>query len=160
MTSQNVTLSLKPAYQDFTKLILSLSNEQFLSSMNGWTPRDVVAHLIGWNSLMIESSLSILAGKSPSYYDDVQNNYSNINSGFTAKHSSQSKQELLAEIQSSMEKLEAFIYRLPAKELAANHGVVHYSGSPATVTKIINSLAGDYQYHTHQIIEWLNDSKT
>jgi hypothetical protein len=157
MTSQNVTLSLKHAYQDFTKLILSLSNERFLSSMNGWTPRDVVAHLIGWNSLMIESSLSILAGKSPSYYDDVQNDYSNINSGFTAEYSSQSKQELLAEIQSSMEKLEAFIYTLPAEELIADHGVVHYSGSPATVAKIINSLAGDYQYHTHQIIEWLNE---
>jgi hypothetical protein len=156
MPSQNVTLSLKHAYQDFTTLILSLSDEQFLSSMNSWSPRDVVAHLIGWNSLMIESSLSILAGKSPSYYDDVRNDYSNINSGFTAKHSSQSKQELLAELQSSMENFEAFIYTLPAKELAADHGVAHYSGSPATVTKIINSLSGDYQHHTHQIIEWLN----
>jgi hypothetical protein len=144
------------AYQDFTKLILSLSDEQFLSSINGWSPRDVVAHLIGWNSLMIEASLSILAGKPPSYYDDARNDYSSINSGFTAKHSSQSKQELLAELKSSLEKFEAFIYTLPAEELAADHGVIHYSGNPATVTRIINSLAGDYRYHIHQIMEWLN----
>ena len=156
MTSQNATFSLKHAYQEFTKLILSLYNEQFLSSMNGWTPRDVVAHLIGWNSLMIESALSILAGKPPSYYDDARNDYSNINSGFTAQYSSQSKQELLAELQFSMEKLEAFIHTLPTEELVADHGIVHYSGSPATVTRIINSLTGDYQYHTHQIIESLN----
>jgi len=156
MTSQNATFSLKHAYQEFTKLILSLYNEQFLSSMNGWTPRDVVAHLIGWNGLMIESALSILAGKPPSYYDDARNDYSNINSGFTAQYSSQSKQELLAELQFSMEKLEAFIHTLPTEELVADHGVVHYSGSPATVTRIINSLTGDYQYHTHQIIESLN----
>ena len=156
MTSQNVTFSLNHAYQEFKKLILSLSNEQFLSSMNAWTPRDVVAHLIGWNGLMIESALSILAGKPPSYYDDARNDYSNINSGFTAQYSSQSKQELLAELQSSMEKLEAFIHSLPTEELVADHGVVHYSGSPATVTRIINSLTGDYQYHTHQIIESLN----
>lgn len=156
MTSQNVTFSLEDAYQDFTKLIHSLSNQQFLSSMDGWTPRDVVAHLIGWNGLMIEASISILAGKSPSYYDDARNDYSNINSGFTAQYSSQSKGELLAELGSSMEKLEAYIQALPTEELVADHGVLHHSGSPATVTKIINSLTGDYQYHTHQIIEWLN----
>ena len=156
MPSHNVLLSLKHAYQNFTKLILSLSDDQFLSPMNGWTPRDVVAHLVGWNSLMVESSLSILAGKPPSYYDDARNDYSNINSGFTAKYSSESRQELLAELESSMEKFEAFIDSLPAEELTADHGVVHYSGSPASVTRIVNSLAGDYKYHTNQIMEWLN----
>src|SRR5574341_2482381 len=114
MTGQDVTFSLKGAHQEFTKLILSLSNEQFLSSMNGWTPRDVVAHLIGWNGLMIEASLSILAGESPSYYEDAPNDYSRINAGFTAKHSSRSKQRLLAELKSSMEGFQAFIHTLPA----------------------------------------------
>src|SRR5271157_1178059 len=159
MTSQDVTLSLKNAYQDFTKIILSLSDEQFLSSMDDWAPRDVVAHLIGWNGLMIDSSRSILAGKSPSYYDDSKNDYSNINAGFTKKFSSRPKQELLAQLKSSMENLEAFIFSLPDEELTADHGVVHYSGVPATVSKIINSLAGDYQYHADQISEWLKLAK-
>ena len=158
MPGQEVMFPLKNAYQDFAGVILSLSNEQFLSSMNGWSPRDVVAHLIGWNSLMVEASLSILAGKSPSYYDDTPNDYSNINSGFTKRYSSQSKQELLAELKSSMEGFEAFALALPDEELAAHHGVRHYSGSPATVSKIIASLASDYQYHTRQIREWLNKS--
>ncbi|MEW6239185.1 MAG: ClbS/DfsB family four-helix bundle protein [Chloroflexota bacterium] len=158
MPNQDAALSLKHAYQDFTELILSLSDEQFLSPMNGWAPRDVVAHLVGWNGLMIESSLSILAGKSPTYYEDARNDYRDINAGFTAKHSSRSKRELLAELESSMEKFEAFIHALPAEELTADHGVVHYSGDPATVGRIINSLAGDYQYHTRQIMEWLNQS--
>jgi hypothetical protein len=105
---------------------------------------------------MIESSLSILAGKSPSYYEDARNDYSHINAGYTAKRSSRSKQELLAELKSSMEKFEAFISSLPVEELTADHGVVHYGGSPATVTRIVNSLAGDYQYHTRQIMEWFN----
>ena len=158
MTSQDVTLSLKNAYQDFTKTILSLSDEQFLSPMDDWTPRDVVAHLVGWNSLMIDSSRSILAGKPPSYYDDSKNDYSNINSGFTKKFSSRSKQELLAQLKSSMENFEAFIFSLPDDELTADHGVVHYSGVPATIGKIINSLASDYQYHTNQILEWNEQS--
>ncbi|CAG1013348.1 hypothetical protein ANAEL_04676 [Anaerolineales bacterium] len=156
MTSQDVVLPLKSAYQDFAKLILSLSDEQFLSPMDDWSPRDVVAHLVGWNNFMIESSQSIFAGKPPSYYDDAPNDYSNINSGFVQKHSSRSKQELLVELESSMQKFESFISSLPAEELTASHGVLHYSGSPASVTRIINSLAGDYKHHTRQIVEWIN----
>jgi hypothetical protein len=149
---------LTQAYQHFSKLTDSLSKEQFLSPMNGWTPRDVVAHLIGWNSLMIEASLSILTGNPPSYYDDAANDYSNINASFTAKHSSQSKQELLAELQSSMENLEKFLDSLPSEELTADHGVMHHRGDPATIAKIIDSLAADYQDHSRQIEKWLNKS--
>jgi hypothetical protein len=156
MTGQSPALSLDHAVRDFTNLILSLSDQQFLSPMDGWAPRDVVAHLVGWNGLMIESSLSILAGSPPAYYADVQNNYSTINAGFTAQYSSRSKQALLAELVSSMEKFKAFIHSLPAEELAADHGVAHYGGSPATLAKIINSLAGDYQAHTRQISEWFH----
>jgi len=155
MTNQNVILPLKSAYQDFSSLIDSLSDEQFLSPMDDWSPRDAVAHLVGWNTLMVESSLSILAGKPPSYYDDAKNDYSNINSGFVQKHTSRSKQELLAELDSSMKKFEAFISSLPAGELTADHDVLHYSGSPASVARIVNSLAGDYKYHTRQITEWM-----
>jgi hypothetical protein len=156
MSNQEVTRSLKVAYQDFTELILSLPEEPFLSSMNGWAPRDVVAHLIGWNGLMIEASSSILAGLPPAYYADAPNDYSNINAGFTARYSSRSKQELLAQLKSSMEGLEAYILALPAVELAADHGVRHYRGGTATVGKVLESLAGDYRYHTNEIREWLN----
>jgi hypothetical protein len=137
-------------------VIHSLPEESFLSSMNGWEPRDVVAHLIGWNGLMIEASSSILTGQPPSYYEDAPNDYSNINAGFTAKFSSRSKQELLAELKSSLEGLEAYVLALPAGELTADHGVSHYRGGPATVSKILESLAGDYRYHTNEIREWLN----
>ena len=156
MSKENATFQLTQAHQYFSTLIDSLTNEQFLAPMNGWAPRDVVAHLIGWNSLMIAASLSLLAGNPPSYYDDAPNDYSNINASFTAKHSSQSKQELLAELQSSLEKLVKFIDSLPNEELTANHGVMHRSGDPATIAETIDSLADDYQDHARQIEEWLN----
>ena len=156
MPPKKVTFSLISAYEDFVGLILSLSSEQFLSSMDGWCPRDVIAHLIGWNNLMIEASRSILAGKPPAYYDDASNDYSNINSVFTTRYSSRSKQELLAELKSSMAGFETFVLALPDRELLANHGVSHHQGGPATVSKIITSLAGDYSYHAQQIREWQN----
>ncbi len=155
MPADMEALSLKQAFHDFTDLILSLSDKQFLSSLDGWSPRDVVAHLIGWNTLMIEASRSILAGTPPSYYQDAPNDFSHINAGFVAEYSSRSRRELLTQLESSMEKLEAFLSGLPAEELAADHGVIHHGGDPATVKRIIHSLTGDYRYHNHQIIEWL-----
>jgi hypothetical protein len=155
MSHQEAWQLLKNAYQDFVNIILSLSDEQFLNPLYEWTPRDIVAHLIGWNTLMIESSLSILEGKPPTYYDDTPFNYSHINAGYTAKFSSQLKADLLAQLKSSFEGFEAFIGGLPDEELEADHGVRHYSGVPATVGKIITSLAGDYEYHTQQIREWM-----
>jgi len=156
MSDQDPAPPLHQAYQALVKLIESLSNEQFLARMNGWAPRDVVAHLIGWNSLMIESSLSILAGNQPSYYDDAPNDYSNINARFTEEHASQSKEELLAELRSSAEKLEKFIDSLSIEERTANHGLMHHSGEPATIADIVDSLAEDYVSHTHEIEEWLH----
>ena len=114
-----------------------------------------MTHLIGWNGLMIEASESILAGKAPDYYEDAPNDYSTINAGFIAKYPSRSKEALLAELKSSLEKFEAFALALPPGELTEDHGVRHYSGSPATVKKIIASLAGDYKSHTDEITEWL-----
>ena len=157
MSRQKATSQLTHAYQHFSTLIDSLSSEQFLSPMNGWAPRDVVAHLIGWNGLMIDASLSILAGNPPSYYDDAPNDYSNINASFTAKHSMQSKLELLAELRLSMEKLETFIDGLPIEELTADHGVLDSRGDPATIAEIIDSLAGDYQDHSREIEDWLKN---
>lgn len=158
MSNLKATLPLVHAYQDFVEFIRSLSDEQFLAPMDGWAPRDVTAHLIGWNDFMIEVSRTILAGKTPSYYEDAPNDFSKINAGFTAKYSSRSKQELLEELKASIERLEAFLLGLPPEELENNHGIRHYHGGPATVGKIIVSLAGDYRHHTQQIKEWLNNS--
>lgn len=123
--------------------------------MNGWSPRDVLAHLIDWNRQMIEASATILQGETPAYYADAPNDYRNINAGFVTRHVSRSKTELLEELRSSMEDFERYIRSLNQSELTASHGVMHYSGRPATVAGIIASLTGDYQEHLRQINAWL-----
>lgn len=158
MPNQDVILPLKTSFHEFIELIELLSDQQFVSPMHGWSPKGVASHLAGWNRFMIEAALSILAGKTPVYYDDAPNNYSTINAGFMATYSSYSKGELLAELKSSMDSFETFVLGLPREELTASHGVHHHNGSPATVNKIIESLTSDYQDHTHQIKEWLNEN--
>jgi hypothetical protein len=155
--NKDVMSPLNNSFHEFTELIKSISDEQFVSPMHGWSPKGVASHLAGWNRLMIEAGLSILAGRTPDYYADAPNHYSTINAGFTTQYLSYSKAELLAELQSSMDSFEAFVLSLPGEELSANHGVHHYNGSPATVNKMIESLTSDYQDHTHELKEWLSE---
>ena len=147
--------SLQRAFQDFSNCILVLPEALFLSPMNGWSPRGVVAHLIGWNQQMIDASATILRGETPAYYADAPNDYRNINAGFVNRNASRSKAILLDELRSSMKDFEQYIDSLDKSELTASHGVVHYSGRPATVAGIIDSLTGDYREHLRQINAWL-----
>ncbi len=147
--------SLRSSYDDFVVCVLSIPEAGFLAPMNGWTPRDVVAHLIGWNRFMIQACESILSGESPAYYADAPNDYRNINAALVSHYTSRSRLQLLAELAASMTEFEAYLAGLPASERSADHGVTHYSGEPATVSKILRSLAGDYEHHTRQISTWL-----
>lgn len=151
--------SFELAYQNFCDCIISLPEALFLSPMNGWSPRDVLAHLIGWNRLMIEASAAILRGETPAYYADAPNDYGNINAGFVNQFASRSKAKLIEELRSSKEEFERYIMALDQSELTDSHEVLHYSGRPATVEGIINALAGDYQGHLNEINAWLRDSR-
>ena len=154
MRNQDALLPLQHAYHSFRALVLSISESDFLTPMDDWSPRDVVAHLVGWNWHMIEASTSILDGEIPSYYADAPNDYQHINAAFVERYASRSRSELLDELKASLKDFEAFILALPPGELTDSHGVLHYRDHPATVTGIINSLAGDYQHHIRQIREW------
>jgi hypothetical protein len=158
MNNHPALQTLRSDYQAFEALILSLSDGEFLAPGNGRSPRDVVAHLVGWNDHMIEASSSILAGKPPAYYADAPNGYKTINARFVAQHSSISKTQLLRHLGSSMDRFVAFLATLPPGELTADHGVKHYSGRPATVNGIVDSLSRDYREHTHQVSDWMRSA--
>jgi hypothetical protein len=147
--------TLTKAYQAFRQCIQSVPDNLFLSPINGWSARDVVAHLVGWNRNMIKAGREILRGAAPSYYPDAANDYKNINAAFVSQYSSRDKQAMLAELAASLTEFETFVHGLVPSEWTADHGVVHYSGGPATVARLIDSLAGDYQDHSREIQAWL-----
>jgi hypothetical protein len=155
MEHPNRMPSLRTAYDDFVASVLSIPEARFLASMDGWAPRDVVAHLIGWNRFMIQACASIRLGEPPAYYADAPNDYRNINAALVEHYASRSRLQLLAELAESMAGLEAYLAGLPASELASDWGVTHYTGEPASVGRIVRSLAGDYEHHTRQINAWL-----
>lgn len=44
----------------FERAVLDLDEPRFLVPNGSWTPRDIVAHLIGWNRLVIEGTVEEL----------------------------------------------------------------------------------------------------
>jgi hypothetical protein len=145
----------------FVALIRSLPEESFLWPIEqGWSPREVVAHLVGWNGLMLASCQDILQGRAPAYYADADNDYANINAGFVSRFASTGRETLLAELINSEQALVAFLKDLDSTEWHADHGVIHHSGGPATVARVLASLESDYRDHTRQIESWLKRAGT
>ena len=142
---------LDHAWQALEAAVRTLSEERFLAPLSGWSARDIVAHLIGWNRHMIEASGSILRGQTPAYYADASNGYRNLNAAHVVAHPSHSREELLRELESSLKEFREFVMALTPGGINDSHGVLHYSGRPATVGDIIRSLTQDYRDHAAEI---------
>lgn len=144
---------LEQARSALDAAVRDLPEERFLAPLRGWSARDIVAHLIGWNRHMIEASRSILSGETPAYYADAPHGYRNLNAAHAAAHGSISRDELLPELEASLLEFKTFVQSLPPAEIDDCHGVLHYNGRPATVGGIIRSLAQDYREHKAEIDE-------
>ncbi len=90
---------------DFVHCIQSLDDRLFSSKLKNWSPRDIIAHLIGWNELLVKGCTLIQNGVLPFYDIDPGDDYSKVNAEITEKISSTDKNELLAELAASAEKL-------------------------------------------------------
>ena len=156
MDSLNRLTSFEHAVEEFSDCIMQVPDGLFLSPTNGWTPRDVIAHLIAWNAEMLKVCMGIQRGETPAYYTDAPNDYSNWNARFVAEHDSHDKTTLLYELDDTKNELLYYLRSLAPEEWDADHGVIHYRGGPATISRTIESLAGDYRHHTKEILEWLD----
>ena len=63
MINQMLLEQLQRNVHSFIRTVRTLSTEQFLTKMNGWAPRDVTAHLIGWNRARLTVRMPFAAAK-------------------------------------------------------------------------------------------------
>ena len=123
------------AYANFVSLIRSLTPEQLLQPTGTWAPRDVVAHLIGWNYNIRMGCEDIRSGRIPFYHDDAPNDYRTVNAEFTALYTSTDGDTLLGQLQDASNELRQYFEGTSPADWARDFGPQHYGGGPATIDR-------------------------
>ncbi|HEY43551.1 MAG TPA: ClbS/DfsB family four-helix bundle protein [Anaerolineae bacterium] len=143
----------------FKNLVGGLPEPLFLKPIHEWSPRDVVAHLIGWNRHTIEGCMQILQGEEPFYFGDAENDFSHVNAESIQRYSSASKNELIGQMTESCRELKAYLLSVDPMHWEMDHGV-KYRNWVITISNTVDALRRDYDVHREQIEEWLSSSKS
>jgi hypothetical protein len=139
------------AYADFTFRVRSLTPDQLLRRDAGWAPRDVVAHLIGWNRTILLGCEDIRAGKPPFYHGDAVNDYRTFNAEFTARYDSNDGDALLRMLAEAGCDLREYFDGVSETDWARDFGSPHYRGGPATIDRCAESITREYEAHGKEI---------
>jgi len=150
---RQLMLDLEQAAAELTACVRSLPPQDFLASLGDWSPRDIVAHFIGWNRGILVGCAELREGVAPYYLQDGPNDYRTLNAGFIRRFSWRERETLLANLASSLTALTNFLTTVPEEEWEADSGVVHYRGGPATVSRCVESLMRDYRDHCQEILQ-------
>jgi hypothetical protein len=145
---------LDDAVGRFAGVVAGLPDPLFLTRMNGWTPRDVVAHLIGWNRMTVTGCEEILRGSPPAYLGDVDEGFRHVNAAFVREHDSRDRDRLLDEIRSSAAETAAYARSLPRASWEAS---VRFRRWTISVGDCVDGLRQDYVTHRERIGAWAAD---
>jgi hypothetical protein len=144
---------LSSAVQEFIKCVDSLPESLFLKKMDGWTPRDVTAHLIGWNLYTIKGCQQLKKGELPFYFNDPGDDFCKVNAISVKKYNSKDKKRLLAQLNDSAEKLRRYLITIDLNDWEADFGV-RYMDKTITIKNTVDALKSDFITHKKQIEKW------
>jgi hypothetical protein len=143
---------LEVAYQAFVGTVRGLSSQDLLRSLGEWTPRDILAHFIGWNRITLVGCAELREGVEPFYFRDGTNDYRVVNAGFLRRFPSHEPGELLSGMAATMQELASYLRAVPDAEWEADTRIVHYRNGPATPARCVDSLIRDYRKHRDEIL--------
>lgn len=139
------------AFDHFVQTVESLSARQFLTSLGDWTPRDVIAHLVGWNRNVLVGCQQIQSGLQPFYHVDGPNDYRALNAEIIARFNSTDRPALVRELTKGKDLLVSYLGGVDDHEWDKDFGVKHYRGGIATIGRALQTLTADYVNHAAEI---------
>jgi hypothetical protein len=154
---------LDQAVSNLKTCIQDLPESKFLQPINGqpingWTPRDVIAHLIGWNRHTITGCRQIKTGELPSYFSDAENDFSNVNAESLDLYAKTDQGLLLDELEDSSQALQNYLLFLDPDDWQTDFGV-RYRDSTITIENTVAALIKDYDDHREEIQTWVKIQK-
>jgi Mycothiol maleylpyruvate isomerase N-terminal domain len=154
MSREEDLQALQSAFETFTTCIAMLSAPLFLRPFTQWAPRDVVAHLIGWNHYTRTGCEQIRQGMLPFYFADADDDFRHINANSVQTYASPEKCALLEELRASFQELLHFLSTVPPEAWEADYAI-SYRGEPVTIANTVVVLSRDYLEHTKDIERWV-----
>lgn len=145
--------TFKAGMREFVRCVEELPEDLWLAKIVNWTPRDVVAHLIGWNVYVREGCDLLRAGRTPPYLDDREHDYRHVNAASVERYSALDRRTLLGKLEASFHDLEQYLAGLDAAAWDADTGV-HLGGRPVTIRNSIRAFGRDYNNHRQRIEQW------
>jgi hypothetical protein len=132
----------------------AIPSDAFLRVVTEWSPRDVVAHLIGWNVYTLDGCRDIQEGRNPFYLTDEAEDFKNVNAASTKRYASQEKSELLDQLTATADELLRYLDELEPAAWNRDYGVAGLSGRPSLISQHVAALAADYLGHAQEISSW------
>ena len=153
MTIEDQIDHVEHCVEAFAGSVAALDERLFLSKVSGWTPRDILAHLIGWNRHIVRGAKQILRGELPCYDVDPGPDYSKVNAALVRECGDADRSALLESLAASAVELTAFLRAIDPAEWDRDFGVRH-EGETLTVKSTVDDLIADYHHHRGQLEEF------
>ncbi len=103
MTREADLQVLQRAFETFTACVAVLSAPLFLRPCTPWAPRDVAAHLIGWNYYTRTGCEQIRQGTLPFYFADAGEDFRHVNANSVQTYASPEKRALIEALTASFQ---------------------------------------------------------
>jgi hypothetical protein len=153
MTIEEQLSRLEKRLDELRRCVTSLDEHMFLRPIRQWSPRDIVAHLVGWNRYLVKGADQIRRGELPFYDIEPGQNYSKVNAALVRKYSSTNRDALLDDLRTSAQELQQYLRSLDTTQWNRDYGVRH-AGAIITIRNSVDELIDDYDHHTEQISAW------
>lgn len=140
--------SVRKSFLDVaSRLPESKQRRVFLGS---WSPRHLMAHLVGWDATNLKASTELRAGMLPSFYKHHDPDWASYNAKLVARHNRGSFRQLLAAAQRSHQRLIQHLEGIPAEEITRDRNV-RYRGWRVTIERLLAAEASDERVHLGEL---------
>jgi len=145
--------ALATAIARFIAVLEAQPTALFLHEQGGRTPRDIVAHLIGWNRSAVAARASIARGELPESIVEPGPDFSTTTARAMAAYDSPDKAVLLAQLRDSAAAWDTMLRALPEAEWDETNGV-RLGEWPVSNGALVEALTEDYEHHREELGQW------
>ncbi len=150
VTVEEQVRQVEDCVEAFAASVAALDQHLFLTKVTNWTPRDIVAHLIGWNRHIALGAEQILLGELPFYDIDPGPDYSKVNAALVRAYPETDRMALLSSLAASAGELTVFLRAMSPGAWDRDFGVRH-GRETLTVKSTVDDLIADYHHHRTQL---------